>query len=356
MYNSLKEYIKFLEEKGELRRIKEFVDPVLEIACATDIESKKPGGGKALLFEDTGTAYPVLSNMMGSEARIRYALGVDPQEAGARLDDMTGTLLGSGRNLRSKMKMLKLLNQVASWAPRMHKGHAPCQESVQYVAKLSSIPAMKFRQQDGGFFFTLPHVYTLNPLTGTCSVGLYRMQVIDDTTAVLHCPAYSPASKHLADCTHRLPVVVCLGGDPVYSCLGGAPLPETVDPFRLAGFLRGKPVELAKCFTQEMLVPADYDFVIEGYIQKSEEKVDELYPKFHVACISHRFDAVCPAHLSGSTESKYMQEACESIFLPLVRRFRTPAAGDLLAEDAEDHGTEVYDAALTKRMSELLKD
>ena len=167
MYNGLKEYVKFLEEKGELRRIREFVDPVVEIACATDIESKKPGGGKALLFENTGTAYPVLTNLMGSEARIRYALGVPSlDEIGPRIDALIDSVLSEKRGLRDKFRMIPLLNQAASWMPRQHKGHAPCQDSVQYTAKLSAIPILKCWPQDGGRFITLPLVNTVSPVTG----------------------------------------------------------------------------------------------------------------------------------------------------------------------------------------------
>ena len=360
MYNGLKEYVKFLEEKGELRRIKEFVDPVLEIACATDIESKKPGCGKALLFENTGTAFPVLTNLTGSEARVRYALGTSPQETGARLVEMIDTMLGRGRKWRDLWKMLQVTRRVASWKPRPHKGHAPCQDVVQYAAQLSQLPALKEWPQDTGRFLTLTHVHTCNPLTGKLYTGLFRMQLTDDTTAILHCPADSPIWGFLSDCTHRLPVIVCLGGDPVYSWIASTPLPEAVDPFLLAGFLRGKPVEMVKCFTQEMLIPADCDLVIEGYIQKSEEKVDALYPRFHASCISHRFDAICPANVPGalSSESKYEQEARESLVLPLVRHFHGPAAQDFPTQNPEPGrpGTGMHEEALSARMSELLKD
>ena len=122
MYNGLKEYVKFLEEKGELRRIQEFVDPVLEIACATDIESKKPGGGKALLFENTGTAFPVLTNLMGSEARIRYALGVDAlDDIGVKIDVLMDGVRGEKQGLMGILKMLSSLNRMVSWQPRDHK-------------------------------------------------------------------------------------------------------------------------------------------------------------------------------------------------------------------------------------------
>ena len=355
MYNGLKEYIKFLEEKGELRRIKEFTDPVLEIACATDIESKKPGGGKALLFENTGTAYPVLTNMMGSEARIRYALDVDSLDGiGARIDALVEDVLREKKSLRDKLRLLPLLNRAASWAPREHKGHAPCQDVVQYAAKLSALPVLKCWPQDGGRFITLPLVNTVSPVTGIRNVGMYRMQVIDDATTGMHWHRHKTGAKHLSECTHRLPVAVCLGGDPVYSYAATAPLPEGIDEYMLAGFLRGKPVELVKCFTQDLMVPADCDFVIEGYVQKSEEpflegpfgdhtgfySLEDLYPKFHVTCISHRFDAVYPATVVGipPMEDKYIQEATERIFLAPLRLAIAPEIEDLyLPEEGVGH-------------------
>ena len=355
MYNGLKEYVRFLEEKGELRRITEFVDPVLEIACATDIESKKAFGGKALLFQKTGTAYPVLTNMMGSEARIRYALGVDSLEGvGARIDALVDSVLGGRQGLRSKLKMLPLLSQAAKWAPRRHKGHAPCQDAVQYAAQLSQLPILQCWPKDGGRFITLPLVHTVSPVTGVRNVGMYRMQVLDDATTGMHWHMHKTGAKHLSECTHRLPVAVCLGGDPVYSYAATAPLPEGIDEYLLAGFLRGKPVELVKCFTQDIMVPADCDFVIEGYVQKSEEKflegpfgdhtgfysLEDFYPKFHVTCITHRFDAIYPATVVGipPMEDKYIQEATEKIFLSPIKLAIAPEIEDLyLPEEGVGH-------------------
>ena len=355
MYNGLKEYVKFLEEKGELRRIKEFTDPVLEIACATDIESKKPGGGKALLFENTGTSFPVLTNMMGSEARIRYALGVlSLDEIAPRIDALVDSVLHEKKGLRDKLRMLPVLNQAASWMPRTHKGHAACQDVVQYTARLSALPVLKCWPQDGGRFITLPLVNTASPLTGVRNVGMYRMQVLDDATTGMHWHMHKTGAKHLSECTHRLPVAVCLGGDPVYTYAATAPLPEGIDEYLLAGFLRGKPVELVKCFTQELMVPADCDFVIEGYVQKSEEKflegpfgdhtgfysLEDFYPKFHVTCITHRFDAIYPATVVGipPMEDKYFQEATEKIFFSPVKLAIVPEIEDLyLPEEGVGH-------------------
>jgi len=355
MFNGLKDYVKFLEERGELRRISEFVDPVLEIACATDIESKKAAGGKALLFENTGTDYPVLTNMMGSEARIRYALGVDSLDGvGERIDQMIDSVLGGQRGLFNKLKMIPLLGQAAKWKPSMHRGHAPCQDAVQYTAQLSQIPILKCWPQDGGRFITLPLVHTVSPVTGVRNVGMYRMQVLDDATTGMHWHMHKTGAKHLSECTHRLPVAVCLGGDPVYSYAATAPLPEGIDEYMLAGFLRGKPVELVKCFTQDIMVPADCDFVIEGYVQKSEEKfmegpfgdhtgfysLEDLYPKFHVTCITHRFDAIYPATVVGipPMEDKYIQEATERIFLSPIKFAIAPEVEDLyLPEEGVGH-------------------
>ena len=355
MFNGLKEYVRFLEEKGELRRISTFVNPVLEIACATDIESKKPGGGKALLFENTGTAYPVLTNMMGSEARIRYALGVETLDGvGERIDRMVASVMDGGKGFWGKVRMLPLLSQAASWMPRRHKGHAPCQDSVQYAAKLSALPVLQCWPKDGGRFITLPLVNTASPVTGVRNVGMYRMQVLDEATTGMHWHVHKTGAKHLSECTHRLPVAVCLGGDPVYTYAATAPLPEGIDEYMLAGFLRGKPVELVKCFTQDLMVPADCDFIIEGYVQKSEEKfsegpfgdhtgfysLEDLYPKFHITCISHRFDAIYPATVVGipPMEDKYIQKATEKIFFPPIKLAIAPEIEDLyLPEEGVGH-------------------
>lgn len=346
MYNGLKEYVEFLEEKGELRRIQEFVDPVLEVACATESEAKKPGGGKALLFENTGTAFPVLTNRMGSEARIRYALGVDSlDEIGTRLNELMESMRGEKKGLMDKLKMLPLLNRMASWLPRDHNGHAPCQDVVQYAPQLSQLPVLQGWPQDAGRCIMRPLVHTLSPVTGLRHVETCRMQVLDDATTGMHWHRQTLGARDLSECTHRLPVAVCLGGDPVYAYVAALALPEGLDPYALAGFLRGKPVEMVKCFTQDLKVPADCDFVLEGYVRKSEEPFLEgpfgchtgFYaqeapaPKFHVTCISHRFDAIYPAQVPGipPTEDKYIQEAVGQFFLPAIQLSVAPEIEDL---------------------------
>ncbi len=355
MFSSLSDYVKFLESKGELIRIKEFVDPVLEIAEVTDRVSKMPGGGKALLFENTGTRYPVLTNMMGSEKRILYTLGADSfEEIEQRFEDIINQILKEKSTLMDKLKMLPLLKEVSRWLPVNHKGSAPCQEVVQYNAKLSELPILKCWPQDGGRFITLPLVHTVSPVTGQRNVGMYRMQVFDDNTTGMHWHKHKTGAKHLSESGHRLPVAVCLGGDPLYTYCATAPLPEGIDEYLLAGFLRGKPVEMVECFTQKLKVPADCDFVIEGYVQKSEPLVlegpfgdhtgfyslEDYYPQFHVTCISHRKDAIYPATIVGvpPQEDRFIALATEKIFLTPIKLVISPEIKDLyLPEEGVGH-------------------
>ena len=187
MFSSLSDYVKFLEAKGELIRIKEFVDPVLEIAEVTDRVSKMPGGGKALLFENTGTRYPVLTNMMGSEKRILYTLGADSfEDIQQKFENIINQVLKEKSTLMDKIKMFPLLKEASRWLPVNHRGAAPCQEVVKYNAKLSDLPILKCWPQDGGRFITLPLVHTVSPVTGLRNVGMYRMQVFDDNTTGMH--------------------------------------------------------------------------------------------------------------------------------------------------------------------------
>ena len=167
MYSSLKEFVNFLESKGELERISEFTDPVLEIAEITDRVSKQPGGGKALLFENTGTPYPVLTNMMGSENRIKYALGLESlDEVSDIFHNLMGEVMQERSSIIDKLKLLPQLNEAAGWMPKKHKGTAPCQEVILYKPDINRLPVLKCWPEDGGRFVTLPLVHTKDPETG----------------------------------------------------------------------------------------------------------------------------------------------------------------------------------------------
>lgn len=351
MYKNLTEYIRALEQAGELIRIPVPVDPVLEIAELTDRQAKQSGGGKALLFEHTGTGFPVLTNLMGSERRICMALGVERlAEVGERIESLFSDALRPKAGWMEKLRMLPLLGEVAQWMPRNVSRKGECQQVVLKgeAADLSKLPVLKCWPHDGGRFVTLPLVHTVDPETGVRNVGMYRMQVFDARTTGMHWHRHKTGERHYQEYKkrgERMPVSVCLGGDPVYTYCATAPLPDGMDEYLLAGFLRRRPVELVECLTNDLRVPADCDFVIEGYVDPAEPKAVEgdfgdhtgfyslkdLYPQFHVTCITHRRDAVWPATLVGipPMEDAWIQLATERIFLTPIRLSVAPEVVDL---------------------------
>ncbi len=363
MYNSLNDYLDFLESKGELIRIKEFTDPIYDITKITDIESKKDGGGKALLFENTGTEYCVATNIMGSNSRILYGLGLNYQKGESwecihnRIDDLFSEITKARMSFGDKIKILPTISKASKWFPKRFKGAAPSQEIV--VDGVDCLPILKCWPQDGGRFITLPMVHTQDPKTGLRNLGMYRMQVFDNKTTGMHWHMHKTGAKHYREWQkykgdNIMPVAVTLGGDPVYSYCATAPLPDGVDEYILAGFLRNKPVELVKCKTQPLEVPADCDFVIEGYVDVSEEKVMEgpfgdhtgfyslpdIYPLFHITCITRRRDAIYPATIVGipPMEDKYLAIATEKIFLSPIKIAIAPEIIDLhLPEEGVGH-------------------
>ena len=351
MYRNLAEYVAALERAGQLIRISAPVDPELEIAELTDRQAKLPGGGRALLFENTGTGFPVLTNMMGSERRICMALGVERlAEVGERIDALFAEAVRPKKNWVEKLRMLPLLKEVAAWLPREVSRRGECQQVVMQGdgVDLGRLPVLRCWPHDGGRFVTLPLVHTVDPETGVRNVGMYRMQIFDGRTTGMHWHRHKTGERHYEQYRQRgerMPVTVCLGGDPVYTYSATAPLPDGLDEYLLAGFLRRRPVELVKCLTNDLRVPADCDFVIEGYVDPAEPKVIEgdfgdhtgfyslkdLYPRFHVTCITHRRGAIWPATLVGvpPMEDAYIQLATERIFLAPIRLAVAPEVVDL---------------------------
>lgn len=351
MYRNLAEYVAALERAGQLIRISAPVDPELEIAELTDRQAKLPGGGRALLFENTGTGFPVLTNMMGSERRICMALGVERlAEVGERIDALFAEAVRPKKSWVEKLRMLPLLKEVAAWLPREVSRRGECQQVVMQGdgVDLGRLPVLRCWPHDGGRFVTLPLVHTVDPETGGRNVGMYRMQIFDGRTTGMHWHRHKTGERHYEQYRQRgerMPVTVCLGGDPVYTYSATAPLPDGLDEYLLAGFLRRRPVELVKCLTNDLRVPADCDFVIEGYVDPAEPKVIEgdfgdhtgfyslkdLYPRFHVTCITHRRGAIWPATLVGvpPMEDAYIQLATERIFLAPIRLAVAPEVVDL---------------------------
>ena len=356
MYKTLSEYIAALERAGELVRVNVPVDPVLEIAELTDREAKSPGGGRALLFENTGTPFPVLTNMMGSDRRIAMALGVESVDMlTGRIEELFAALTSPRPDLFDKLRMLPLLGRMSRWLPREVKGRGVCQQVVLQgdAARLDLLPVLKCWPQDGGCFVTLPLVHTLDPDTGVRNVGMYRMQLFSPQTTGMHWHLHKTGERHYRAYQRlgkRMPVTVCLGGDPAYTYAATAPMPDNMDEYLLAGFLRERPVELVKCVTNDLRVPADCDIVIEGYVDPSEEKViegpfgdhtgfyslEDYYPLFHVTAITHRRGAVYPATIVGvpPQEDAYIAKATEKIFLAPIRSAMLPEVRDLWMPEA----------------------
>jgi 4-hydroxy-3-polyprenylbenzoate decarboxylase len=346
----MKNYLSELERAGELVRIKEFVNPVLEMAEIAD-RMAKSNGGKALLFENTGTEFPVLMNLYGSPSRMLRALGLASYaDVERRLDKLFSDVLSPKQTLWDKLKILPALKQAAQWLPEVRRGRGACQETVMPQPCLSKLPVLKCWPHDGGRFITLPVVHTKDPATGARNAGMYRMQVFSDTTAGMHWHRHKTGANHFAafaaqNKTGRFPVAVALGGDPLYAYCAVAPMPENVDEYLLAGFLRNRPVSLVRCLTQPLEVPADADFILEGYVDAEAlpevegpfgdhtgfYSLEDLYPVMHLTCLTHRKDAIYPATVVGipPQEDACLSQATERIFLTPIRLALAPEIVDI---------------------------
>lgn len=349
-FKNLQHFIKVLEEQGELVRIKAYVDPHLEMAEITDRVSKSGSGGKALLFENTGYDFPVLMNAYGSERRMCLALGVQHLDDVAKeIESLFKLLTKPKENILDKINLLPKLGQFASWMPKVKSGKGECQEVIMVDPDLTKLPIITCWPKDGGPFITLPIIHTKDPNTGSRNVGMYRMQLFDKRLTGMHWHKHKVSAKHFNEYKKlgkRMPVAVALGGDPVYAYSATAPLPENVDEYMLAGFIRKRKVELVKCISQpEVEVPADADIVIEGYVDPTDELIWEgpfgdhtgyyslpdWYPRFHVTAITHKKNAVYPATIVGipPQEDAWLGKATERIFLAPIKMTMVPEIVDM---------------------------
>ncbi len=276
-YSGLSTFIAALEKADELIRISTFTDPVLEITEIADRITKS--GGKALLFENNGTNFPLLINAFGSDRRIAMATGRDSfDEAVAETADLLNELTGRKITFPAKIRSLPALLRIPGYLPSFKRGRGSCQEVIHRDPDLDILPVLKCWPHDGGRFITLPVVHTVHPLTGKTNAGMYRMQVLDKNRTAMHWQRHKTGASHFEEWKKtgkRMPVTVTLGGDPVYTYAATAPLPENVDELILAGFLRKKKVKLVRCITNDLAVPSDADIVIEGYVDPSEDPVWE---------------------------------------------------------------------------------
>jgi 4-hydroxy-3-polyprenylbenzoate decarboxylase len=377
-YEDLRSWIKALEKAGELVRVREAVDPVLEMAEIADRASKagrKGGakgyaaGGPALLFENV-KGYPgakVLMNQFGSEHRMQLALNVEHlNEVAGRIKTRMQMKPPEG-GFMDKLKMLPVLAQVGNFFPKtIAAKEAPCKEVIlKENFNVLDFPVLQCWPLDGGRFITLPCVVTRDPKSGKRNVGMYRMQVYDGQTTGMHWQRQKVAAEHVRDrlraaagdgaarvqmmaetaggTSHvalaslkdaRLEVAVAIGTDPALTFSAIVPAPPEVEEYVIAGFLRQKPVELVKCETVDLEVPAHAEIILEGYVALDELRVEgpfgdhtgfytmaEEYPVFHITCITHRKDPVYAATIVGKPpmEDAWMGKAVERIFLPLMR-------------------------------------
>ncbi|MEJ5300465.1 MAG: menaquinone biosynthesis decarboxylase [Thermodesulforhabdaceae bacterium] len=339
-YRDLHAFVEALEKSGELLRIKAPVSKDLEITEITDIASKAPGGGKALLFENVeGYSVPVLTNAFGSERRICMALGVkNLEELAERVRSFVE--FGAGKKPGSSLKAIKLGWEAINFFPRRYRGgRPPCQEVV-YLGKdvdLSRLPVLKCWPRDGGPFVTLPVVITKSLKTGKRNAGMYRLQVYDRSTTGMHWHIHKDGSHYYQEYREaglKMPVAVAIGTDPATTYAATAPLPRGIDEILFAGFIRRKPVPMAKCLTVDLEVPAYAEIVLEGYVPPDELRIEgpfgdhtgyysleDFYPVFHVTAITHRKNPIYPATIVGRPpmEDCYMAKATERIFLPLIQ-------------------------------------
>jgi 4-hydroxy-3-polyprenylbenzoate decarboxylase len=396
-FDSFRDFIAALDRAGELKRISQPVATELEITEIADREMKSSGGGKALLFEKPTvngvvSPFPVAINTLGSHKRMAMSMGANSveevaNELGSLMKAKPPTsfkeaikLLSLALDLRhAKPKTVKsgsckdVIQKFDAPAPRKEPwpsapdilGSAPApgagssalagNTGADVVAGAattarearalptlrtshSALPILQCWPLDGGRFITLPCVITKDPDTGERNVGMYRIQIYDDKTTGMHWQLQKVAARHgrrYYEKGERMPVAIFIGGDPVFTFAATAPLPDGLDEFLLAGYLRKKSVELVKCETNDLEVPANADFVIEGYIDSTEPlreegpfgdhtgyyTLPEPYPVFHVTAITHRQDAVYPATIVGipPMEDFYIGGASVKLFLPVFK-------------------------------------
>ncbi|HET9423810.1 MAG TPA: menaquinone biosynthesis decarboxylase [Gemmatimonadaceae bacterium] len=344
-FDTLSDFVAALDSAGELVRIKEPVSVNLEMCEIADRTMKLPGGGPALLFEQPilmngqRSKYPVGINLFGSMRRMTMSLEAESLDAiGDRITELLNLKVPDG--LLGKLSMLPKLLEVGKFPPRSRSGTPPCQHVVLRGGDvdLDMLPLMKTWPEDGGAYITFPMVITRDPKRGIRNVGMYRIMQTGKTTLAMHWQRHKVGAAHwreMAERGEKMHVCIALGADPPSMYSASAPLPPTVDEFIFAGFLRRKPVSLAKAVTCDLDVPAEADFVLEGYIDPAEALVTEgpfgdhtgfysladLYPQVHVTAITMRENPIFPATIVGRPpmEDFYLGHATERIFLPLLK-------------------------------------
>jgi 4-hydroxy-3-polyprenylbenzoate decarboxylase len=336
-FADLRDFLGALERQGELKRVAIPVDPHLEIAAFADRSVKT--GGPALLFENPkGSNVPLVINAFASTRRMQIALAVDDIEDIARR--IAGFIeLQKPEGFIEKVKLLPKLGEVNAAFPKT-VSNGPCKEIIRRNDfSLDEFPILHCWPGDAGRFITLPLVFSCDPSTGKRNCGMYRMQVFDGQTTGMHWQKHKQGADHYRRLAAegreaRMPIAVAIGADPATIFSAVLPLPPSIDEMLFAGFLRNKAVEMVKCETNDLEVPANAEIVLEGHLNLGELRregpfgdhtgfysLDDDYPVFHIECITHRKRPVYAATIVGPPpmEDFYMGKAIERIFLPLMR-------------------------------------
>ncbi len=337
-------FIGNLSKADELEIIDEFASPKLEITEIADRISKQSTGGKALLFKNNGTRFPLLINSLGSQKRIEIAFnGRSAVAISKEFLEVFEQMSGPSSGILSNILKLPKLGKLAKIMPKKRKGKGICQEVIMKEPDLSQLPVLHCWPADGGPFITLPLVHTVDPLNGNRNVGMYRMQVLSSKETGMHWHMHKTGARHFQEYKKlgkRMPIAVALGGDPIYTYCATAPLPDGIDEYMLAGFIRKKAVNLVKCISQDLWVPEDADFILEGFVDPSDDFIIEgpfgdhtgfysladHYPKFHITAITHRNKAVYPTTIVGipPQEDAWIGQATEELFLQPLRLTMIP--------------------------------
>lgn len=336
-YRDFQHFLSVLESRGELKRIAYPLDPVLEVTEVAD-RVMKSNGPALLVDKPKGYDIPIAINVFGSRGRMSLALGVDDFEQIAyEIEELLKPELPE--SLLDKLAMLPKLARLKDLPPKRVRGDGLCQQVV-YMGEdvnIDKLPHLKCWPQDGGRYITLPLVFTHDPNTGKRNVGMYRIQVLDGKTCAMHWQLHKVGAEHHRMAEERgqpIQVAVALGGDPALTYAATAPLPPGIDEMLFAGFLRKQPVELVKCKTIDVWVPADAEIVMEGIVNPGERTMEgpfgdhtgyyslaDLYPVLHVTALTHRRNPVYPATIVGRPpmEDAWLGKATERIFLPLIK-------------------------------------
>jgi 4-hydroxy-3-polyprenylbenzoate decarboxylase len=330
-FDSLRAFVDALDRAGELHRIEAPVDPRLEISEISDRVVK--AGGPALYFSNVkGSRFPVLTNQFGTQSRMAMALGARTlEEVAQRMRSMLDFSIPA--SAMDRIGKLLSLAPLASAIPKTVSSGS-CQEVVVNDPDLRQLPVLTTWPLDAGPFITLPLVITKDPKDARVNVGMYRMQVYGARETGMHWQRHKQGRAHAQAWGDRIPVAVAIGADPAITYAATAPLPPVIDEYLFAGLLRGRPVKLVQCRTVDLKVPADAEFVLEGYVDNTDLRTEgpfgdhtgvyslaDRYPTFHVQCITHRRDPIFAATVVGKPpmEDAWLGKATERIFLPLLQ-------------------------------------